>query len=119
MPGGARTLTPVFDAPARRAAYRSLVITGLDPAAIKQIRATLQRHALGNDPFRQAVERQLGRRVGPGRGGSAAETEKLRRKGTLTGLLRNVHFGPDFTDPGFQPSERNRTGGGASGGCTW
>ncbi|GEM_PF-1265247 len=69
MPGGARTLTPVFDAPARRGAYRALVIAGLDAAGIEQIRATLQRDDLGSDRFRQAVERQLGRRVGPGRAG--------------------------------------------------
>lgn len=56
------------DDPARRAAYRALVIAGLDPDEIGQIRATLQRqHVLGNDRFRQAIERQLGRRAGPAR----------------------------------------------------
>ena len=76
MPGGARTLTPVFDAPTRRAAYRALVIAGLEAAGIEQIRATLQRDDLGSDRFRQAVERQLGRRVGPGR----AEEDRPRKR---------------------------------------
>jgi len=56
------------DDQARRIAYRSLTIAGLDPAELEQIRAILQRqHALGNDRFRAAIERQLGRRAGPAR----------------------------------------------------
>ncbi len=56
------------DDQARRIAYRSLVVAGLDPADIAQIRTMLQRqHALGNDRFREAIERQLGRRAGPAR----------------------------------------------------
>ncbi len=56
------------DDAARRAAYRSLVVAGLDPAELDHIRATLQRqHALGSDRFRDAIERQLGQRAGPAR----------------------------------------------------
>mgnify|MGYP003582604677 CR=1 FL=1 len=52
----------------RRTTYRSLVVAGLDPAEVDHIRATLQRqHALGSDRFRDAIERQLGRRAGPAR----------------------------------------------------
>ncbi|MBO9716865.1 MAG: transposase [Pseudoxanthomonas sp.] len=51
---------------ARRTAYRALVVAGLAPAEVEHIRATLQRqHALGSDRFRDAIERQLGRRAGP------------------------------------------------------
>ncbi|WP_372016633.1 hypothetical protein [Pseudoxanthomonas sp. 10H] len=53
---------------ARRNAYRALVVAGLADAEVEHIRATLQRqHALGNDRFRDAIERQLGRRAGPAR----------------------------------------------------
>lgn len=56
------------DDEARRTAYRSPVIACLDPADIQQIRVMLQRqHALGNDRFRKAIERQLGRRAGTAR----------------------------------------------------
>ena len=61
----------------RRTAYRALVIAGLDPAEVAQIRTTLQRqHALGDDRFLQAIERQLGRRAGP------AKVGRPRKPGT-------------------------------------
>ncbi len=54
----------------RRNVYRGLVIAGLDPTDVEHIRTTLRRqHALGNDRFREAIERQLGRRAGPARMG--------------------------------------------------
>ncbi|HEY0204867.1 MAG TPA: transposase [Acetobacteraceae bacterium] len=58
----------------RRKAYRELVVAGTEASEIEKIRLTLQRqHALGNDRFRTAVERQLGRRAGPAKIGRPAK----------------------------------------------
>ncbi|WP_369943688.1 transposase [Xanthomonas medicagonis] len=46
--------------------YRRFVLDAIDPDETAAIRLNLQRqHALGNERFRAAIERQLGRRVGP------------------------------------------------------
>lgn len=46
--------------------YRRFVLDAIDPDETAGIRLNLQRqHALGNGRFRAAIERQLGRRVGP------------------------------------------------------
>ncbi|WP_232757173.1 transposase [Xanthomonas sp. SHU 199] len=48
--------------------YRRFVLDAIDPDETATIRLNLQRqHALGNDRFRKAIERQLGRRAGPAR----------------------------------------------------
>ncbi|WDS34742.1 transposase [Pseudoxanthomonas sp.] len=50
----------------RPALYRRFVLGAIDPQETATIRLNLQRqHALGNDRFRAAIERQLGRRAGP------------------------------------------------------
>ncbi len=50
----------------RPAIYRRFVLDAIDPDETAAIRLNLQRqHALGNDRFRAAIERQLGRRAGP------------------------------------------------------
>lgn len=46
--------------------YRRFVLDAINPDETTGIRLNLQRqHALGNDRFRAAIERQLSRRVGP------------------------------------------------------
>lgn len=50
----------------RTCRYRRFVLDAIDPDETAAIRLNLQRqHALGNERFRAAIERQLGRRVGP------------------------------------------------------
>jgi putative transposase len=50
---------------ARQAAYRELFETGMEPATLKEIRACLQTGTpLGNDRFREQIERALGVKVG-------------------------------------------------------
>ncbi len=61
----------------RCAAFRELVMSGVDAGETEAIRLTLQRqHALGNDRFRAAIERQLGRRVGPAKLGRPAKVKE-------------------------------------------
>ncbi|WP_295942186.1 transposase [uncultured Xanthomonas sp.] len=46
--------------------YRHFVLEAIDPDETAAIRLNLQRqYVLGNDRFREAIERQLGRRAGP------------------------------------------------------
>ncbi|KAF1719253.1 transposase [Pseudoxanthomonas wuyuanensis] len=55
---------------ARRMIYRNLVMSDMGEDETAAIRLTLQRqHALGNDRFRDTIERQLGRRAGPAKMG--------------------------------------------------
>lgn len=50
----------------RQRRYRDIVMATVDPADIDAVRRHLQRqHAYGGDRFRQAIEAQLGRSVGP------------------------------------------------------
>lgn len=65
----------------RQGAYRELVMSGLDASETETIRLTLQRqHALGNDRFRAAIERQPGRFAGPGRIGRPAKAGTQARR---------------------------------------
>ncbi|NIJ74263.1 MULTISPECIES: hypothetical protein [unclassified Xanthomonas] len=52
----------------RAGQYRRFVLDAIDPDETAAIRLNLQRqHALGNNRFREAIERRLGRRAGPAR----------------------------------------------------
>ena len=54
------------DMPTRHRAWRALVMDTVDPGETDYIRLHLQRqHLYGPDRFRQAIEAQLGRAVGP------------------------------------------------------
>ncbi|WP_082028696.1 transposase [Xanthomonas sacchari] len=58
--------------------YRCFVLDAIDPGETATIRLNLQRqHALGNDRFREAIERQLGRRAGPARIGRPPEVRSV------------------------------------------
>lgn len=51
---------------ARQQRYRALVMAAVDAEEVDAIRRHLQRqHAYGSDRFRQAIEAQLGRTIGP------------------------------------------------------
>jgi putative transposase len=67
------------DEAARAAAYRDLCEAALDPAVIEAIRrATHGGFALGNARFHEAIARQLGRRVVPGKPGRPAKVDKAQ-----------------------------------------
>lgn len=54
------------DPATRHHMYRAMVMETVDPQDVEAIRLHLQRqHAYGSDRFRQAIEAQLGRTVGP------------------------------------------------------
>lgn len=54
------------DPATRQEAYRRMVMDAVDPADVETIRRHLQRqHAYGSNRFREAIEAQLGRGVGP------------------------------------------------------
>jgi len=54
------------DLSTRQCMYREMVMATVDPEDVEAIRRNLQRqHAYGGDRFRQAIEAQLGRVMGP------------------------------------------------------
>ncbi|RXR06569.1 transposase [Pseudoxanthomonas composti] len=58
--------TAIATSEARAAIYRRFVLDAIEPSETESIRLTLQRqHALGDNHFRDAIARQLGRRAGP------------------------------------------------------
>ena len=64
------------DPAARQRLYREMVMATVDPADVDAIRRHLQRqHAYGGDRFRQAIEAQLGRALGPQKIGQTRKTE--------------------------------------------
>lgn len=63
QPHGYLAIAPAAE---RTPPCRCFVLDAVDPNETAAIRLNLQRqHALGSDRFRAAIERQLGRRVGP------------------------------------------------------
>ena len=66
----AQYLALAKDADRRRAAYRALFRSRLEPELVEQIRqATNGNFVLGNDRFAEEIAATLGRRVSPGRAG--------------------------------------------------
>lgn len=68
------------DPATRQRLYREMVMTAVNPDDIDAIRRHLQRqHAYGSDRFRQAIEAQLGRSVGPQKIGRPKKIEVGQR----------------------------------------
>lgn len=102
--GANRMLTPHTeylalseDPCARGAAYRGLFEEAIEPSVLDRIRgATLGGYPLGSDGFKSEVERQLGRKLRPGRPGRPSKAASNR---ALTPISPKSGSDPDFQMP--------------------
>src|SRR5690606_34512856 len=79
------SLRPLLSA-TRKEAYRRMVMDAVDPADVETIRRHLQRqHAYGSNRFREAIEAQLGRSVGPQKIGRPRKEKERGNQISATG----------------------------------
>ena len=77
----------------RQQRYRALVMDTVNPEDIEAIRRHLSRqHAYGSERFRQAIEAQLGRVVGPQKIGRPKKNKKNRENRGQSRLLEPTNL---------------------------